>query len=71
MFLPHQHRILSIAVLGYVAWIFTSTGAVVAGGGALLALEGRIESALLLPLGLFFLQVGAIALGRSAARLER
>jgi len=67
MFLPEQSRLLTLAVCGYVACIFLTTGALVAIAGLLLSVEGRIESAVLVPVGLFLLQVGMTAIQSATA----
>lgn len=65
MFLPEHSRLLTLAVCGYVACIFLTTGALVASAGFLLSFEGRIESAVLMPIGLFLLYVGVTAIQSS------
>ena len=71
MFRPEEHRLLMLFVLSYVAYVFLSTGAVVAMAGLLLALEARPESAVLMPIGLFLLHVGMAAIDSTGARRER
>ena len=61
MFLPHHHRMLSLIVFGYLAWQFLSLGVVLSSGGLVLSFQSRVEGALLAPLGLWFLQIGAMA----------
>lgn len=65
MLRPEDHRLLSLFVFSYVAYIFLSTGAVVAAAGFLLALDARPEPAILMPVGLFLLNVGMTAIQSS------
>lgn len=68
MYQPHAYRLLIAAVFGYVAWFFLSSGAVLAVGGFLLAIEVRAEGGLLVPVGLFLIHVGMTALEHFGAR---
>lgn len=70
MFRPEDARLLTLFVFSYVAYIFLTTGALVAAAGILLALEGRPEPAVLMPVGLFLLHVGVTAIQSSTGDLN-
>lgn len=68
MYPSNAYRLLIAVAFAYVAWLFLSSGTVLAAGGLLLVLEARAEGGLLVSIGFFLIHVGMTALEHFAGR---